>query len=346
METKIERLFSKKRVYAAIFICVLVLGYIYWNEVKSGSEGFRTLKWTRLTFWYLALALLFMTMRDLAYMVRIKLLTAKQLSWKQSLEIILLWEFASAISPGVVGGSAVAMFLLEREKIPLATGSTLIITTLILDNLFYILFIPLIFFSLPTSLLIPSNLTWLANEGMIFFWIGYAILVAISLLLAISIFISPKLIEFLVKLIFKLPYLKKKKLGRADAFITDYKIASKILRSKKIAFWIPLIGTTIWSWTARFLVLNCVLAAFIPIGFGDHLLILARQLVMWLGMLITPTPGGSGMAEVAFNELFADYVKSVGAPALGLALIWRTISYYPYLFIGTVLLPKWLRRTK
>jgi len=27
-----------------------------------------------------------------------------------------------------------------------------------------------------------------------------------------------------------------------------------------------------------------------------------------------------------------------------LAILWRVISYYPYLFIGAVILPIWLRR--
>lgn len=345
MESKIERLFSKKRVYVALFICVLVLGLIYWNEAASGTQELKSLKWTALSFFYLLLALIFMVLRDLAYMIRLRLLTEKKLGWKQCFQVILLWEFASALSPGVVGGSAVAVFLLEREKIPLPAGSTLVITTLILDNLFYILFIPIVFFSLSTTALFPPKLTWLANEGMLLFWIGYGILLLISLLLIVSIFISAKPITFLVNLIFKLPFLKKKK-ARGEEFVTEYKLASTALKAKKLSFWLPVVGATIWSWTSRFLVLNCVLAAFIPIGLGDHLLILARQLVMWLGMLISPTPGGSGMAELAFNHLFYDYVQSIGAPALALALIWRTISYYPYLLIGTVVLPKWLRRTK
>jgi uncharacterized membrane protein YbhN (UPF0104 family) len=29
-----------------------------------------------------------------------------------------------------------------------------------------------------------------------------------------------------------------------------------------------------------------------------------------------------------------------------IAVIWRLLSYYLYLFMGTVILPRWLRRTK
>ena len=35
--------------------------------------------------------------------------------------------------------------------------------------------------------------------------------------------------------------------------------------------------------------------------FGEHMLIYARQLVMWVIMLISPTPGSAGIAEFAFK---------------------------------------------
>ncbi len=51
---------------------------------------------------------------------------------------------------------------------------------------------------------------------------------------------------------------------------------------------------------------------FTPVG--DHLLIYARQLVMWIVMIISPTPGGTGIAEFAFEGF--------------LAVLWRLASYF------------------
>ena len=55
--------------------------------------------------------------RDLGYMYRIRVLTDKYLSWRKSFDVIMLWEFASALTPSVVGGSGIAIFILNREKI-------------------------------------------------------------------------------------------------------------------------------------------------------------------------------------------------------------------------------------
>jgi uncharacterized protein (TIRG00374 family) len=59
-------------------------------------------------------------------------------------------------------------------------------------------------------------------------------------------------------------------------------------------------------------------------------------------MHISPTPGGSGVAEYAFGELMATFSKSMFL-ITSLAIIWRLISYFPYLIIGSILLPKWLK---
>jgi len=60
-------------------------------------------------------------------------------------------------------------------------------------------------------------------------------------------------------------------------------------------------------------------------------------------MLVLPSPGASGFAEAVFSDYLSVFVP-VGFAAL-LALAWRMVSYYPYLFLGIFLLPPWIRRT-
>jgi hypothetical protein len=107
--------------------------------------------------------------------------------------------------------------------------------------------------------------------------------------------------------------------------------------------WLQLIGTTFGSWISRFLVINCLLAAFIKLGYFEHLLILSKQFILWLFMRMSPTPGGSGVAEYIFGELMEPLGGSM-VLMLGLAFIWRALSYYSYLIIGSFILPRWLRK--
>lgn len=115
------------------------------------------------------------------------------------------------------------------------------------------------------------------------------------------------------------------------------------MKQKPIKYWIKIFGSTILSWTARFLVVNCVLMAFLSLSAYDNLLIFTKQLVMWLVLLISPTPGGSGIAEYLFDTFLGDFLPA-GALIIVTSIIWRLISYYPYLFIGAFILPKWLAK--
>jgi uncharacterized protein (TIRG00374 family) len=63
---------------------------------------------------------------------------------------------------------------------------------------------------------------------------------------------------------------------------------------------------------------------------------------MWVILLISPTPGGTGVAEFFFPVFLGEFIgQGLSTP---LAILWRLISYYPYIFIGVLVLPVWIRR--
>ena len=71
---------------------------------------------------------LHVVVRDVAYMVRIRVLTDNFLSWRKSFQVIMIWEFASAvIPPSLGGGFAVAIYLLNKEKIELGKSISVIL---------------------------------------------------------------------------------------------------------------------------------------------------------------------------------------------------------------------------
>jgi len=338
MKTK---LLNKNKIYLAIFIGVSISVYLAYSEVNKAdfSSSWQTIEFTFNTFLYLSMAIVMMLFRDLGYVLRIRQLTEKKLNWLQSIKVILMWEFASAVSPGVVGGSAVAMFILKKEKINLGKSTAIVFTTTLLDNLFYVIAIPIIVVFIDINQLLPDTLHDYLNQ----FWVGYAILLSITLLLFISLFIHPQLIQKLIIVIFKIPFLSRFK-KKAEQTGKDIIVASKILKGKTILFWIKLMTLTILSWTSRFLVVNFILMAFVTLNFQSNVLIFAKQLVMWLILLVSPTPGGSGVAEYLFNTFLGEFLP-ISTLIVLTSIIWRLISYYPYLFIGAFILPKWLGKT-
>jgi uncharacterized membrane protein YbhN (UPF0104 family) len=76
-------------------------------------------------------------------------------------------------------------------------------------------------------------------------------------------------------------------------------------------------------------------------GFEHDLVIYGKQVIMGIIVLLMPTPGGAGIAEIIFSNFLYMYI-TVGADKL--AFVWRLLSYYPYIAIGAFLLPRWVRR--
>lgn len=347
LQRKILNLFSFRRIIIPVILGLAVIIYMIFNDLTRSDLASINWKWYSIL--YFLLAIFMMIIRDVAYMYRIRLLTGNFLSWKHSFQVIMLWEFASCVTPSVVGGSAFAIFILTKEKLGIGRSTAIVVVTAMLDELFYIVMVPVVF------LFAGYNLASVAGPeftllGMRFttmgvFIAGYSFIVFLTLIIAFGIFINPGGVKWLLMKVTSLQILKK---FREGALITGEQImiTSAELRGKPFTFWLKAFGTTLLSWTARFWVVNFLIMAFTGhISFIDNLLIYARQLIMWVIMLISPTPGGSGIAEYFFPIFLREYIAgdTVDLTTL-IALFWRILSYYPYLIIGAIVLPLWLRR--
>ena len=301
------------------------------------------INWSSSTLLWLFIALLCMVGRDFFYMWRIRLLTTGQLNWKKSFSVIMLWEFASALSPGVVGGAAVAMFILNREKIALGRSTAIVIITTMMDNLFYVMMIPITFLFINHVDLFPTHYSG-SGAIQVVFWSGYSVIAAAAVLLFLAIFVWPHLSKNILKTLFSIPFLTRWK-DSAVKTGEDIVITSAEMRKESYLNWVKVYFVTCGSWISRYLVINAILQAFLNLSLYDHALILGKQFVLWLFMLISPTPGASGIAEYAFGELLVSFSGSALLLA-GMAVIWRLISYFPYLFIGAWILPRFLNKKK
>ena len=124
----------------------------------------------------LALATLFVVGRDFGLAWRFHTIAAGDLTWRRAIRTDIMCAFTSAITPSVVGGSALAIFYLNREGITLGRATTLTLTTLFLDELFFVVFCPIIVLLVPVSNLFysPEAAGDMLFDGIrIVFWVVY-----------------------------------------------------------------------------------------------------------------------------------------------------------------------------
>ena len=310
------------------------------------SEAFATINWTWYSSLWIVIAFCMAAVRDLAYMYRIRVLVDGTLSWKSCFNVIFLWEFASALAPPILGGGfAFAIFILNAERVKMGKSIAVVLFTSFLDGLFFAIMVPLIFFIEGKhnlfSGLSAETLTQLTfgKELLVAFWIIYFVVLGYKILVAYALFINARAVKWLMIKVFSLPLLRRWKAGAKEAG-DELVIASQELKGQKLSYWLKSLTATFISWTARFLLINCLIMAFSPVVVSNFLLY-SRQVVMGILNIATPTPGGSGLAELAFQNFLGEFIPH-GLSA-SLALLWRMISYYPYLFIGAFLLPRWIR---
>lgn len=341
---QISRLFSGKRILIPILLGIGIAVYFIWRDFDY--QKLIAIRWRNTAVYWLFIAILLMMVRDVGYMIRLRILSGKKLTWRQCFEIAFLWEFASAISPGAIGGTAVAFLIMAQEKMKAGLTTAIVIVTAFLDELFYILMVPLLFLFIGREKLMPdikdnSFESFISDSDISsFFWFAYVVLAVWTLFLFVALFYRPIIIKRIILLIFRLPLLRRRK-SNAQNLARDLVLASKEFRGKSRRFWINAFGATFLSWTARFMVLNSLLMAFA--GFHEHLLVYARQLVMWVILLLPVTPGASGVAEGIFPVFIGEFLPDRNMSGI-VALVWRMLSYYPYIVIGVIILPLWLKR--
>lgn len=310
---------------------------------KSSVEMIHDHDWSDGAIWAIIGALLMLVIRDLGYMYRIRILTHNKLSWRASFDVIMLWEFASALTPSIVGGSGVAIFILNREGINLGRGTATVMVTALMDELFYILSVPILFLIVGSAALFPDSQVFQifgVNSIVGIFIIAYIIFLCLTISMVLALFLFPQGAKNIVVWLFSLRLLKRWQPG-VEKWGDELIVSSKETKGEPLSWWLKAFGATIFSWSARFLTLNFILLAFV--GGFDHFLAFGRQLIMWVILLVSPTPGSSGLAELAFNEFF-DYLLPPAFLAIA-AITWRLLTYMPYLLAGSAVLPGWLRRT-
>jgi len=333
-DANLLRQLRPSRIVLPALIGLSVVGFLFWRSYKPGDLApLLNAKWQ-----WLVVTLLVLWARDLGYIYRIRYIAERALSWRQGFGVIVVWEFASS-----AGGTAAAPVILTREGIPLGKSIAYTIVTAFLDNLYYVLMVPIV--------------VWLAGDGLYphglqsafvqtlraIFIFSYVAVTAYSALLLYALFINPRSVR---RLLVRLASTRLLRRFRRLAYRQGQEmvLASAHLRGAGAAYWWRASLSTAFVWTARYAVIGCLIAAFTPMTTGTFLFIFARNITYKVVLLLAITPGGAGIAEGAFPTFFGRFMGTAAMTSF-LVLLYRIVTYYFYLALGVAYLPGWVTRT-
>lgn len=268
---------------------------------------------------------------------KIRYLSEKQLGWMASFRVMLSWDFASSVTPSTIGGAPMATYALTKEKFVLGQSTAIILYSVLLDQLWFALAVPILVIAGFFFEVVPNNTGMVGQASMILLYIG---LLSYASLMAYGVLKNPNAIKKVVNFLFKLPFLRRWKepvMEETDNLV-EY---SHELRKKPTSFLLKAFALSTMSWLARIALPTIVVLSLLP---ADVILSVLRSLAMNLAFLIMPTPGGSGGAEGLF-AIFQGPLMDRKA-FIGLAVFaWRVISYYISIGLGMMATTWYINRS-
>lgn len=339
---KVQNSLSGTKLILPITLGLLVIIYMLWKNFSY--DDFLKLSWNYKTIFFILIAIFVYSIRHLAYSWRLRILCNDYFSWRKSVELIFIWEFASAISPTSIGGSATAMFFLAQEKLPGAKTVTVVLYTVILDTLFFLISLLILLFILGPKMIGPDLSYFNIRSGYGFsFALVFLIMSLYGSFFFYALFINTKQISKLLLFLAKRKWLKRFKDGLLHTSENIQKAALE-LKQKSAFFHLSAFTATTIAWIGKFATLPLIFYGVIQsleLNVHDFFILLARNESMFSITAFSPTPGGSGITEALFGGFFKDYIKQ--SNALIVVLIWRIITYYSYLVAGIFIIPIWIR---
>ncbi|HMN88563.1 MAG TPA: lysylphosphatidylglycerol synthase transmembrane domain-containing protein [Saprospiraceae bacterium] len=332
------------RILLPVLLGVGAVSYLLWRQFDPVE--FAAISWTTHTYLWMGIAVFLFVLWHLMYSLRLYVLSNGAFGWWKCIELIFIWEFASAVSPSAVGGSTVAFFILAQEKLPVAKTTMIVLYTIMLDGFFFIFTIPILYLLFGGTIMRPDAANIADTGGWAFYFVtAYAVMTTYSLFFYYGIFVNPGQLKRILAFFTRLPILRRYhksaiKLGN------DMIVASAELKAQRFGLHFTAALSTFIIWTLRFLILNACIVAFvdtIPLDFSTQFELYARLEMMFLIFLFSPTPGGTGIIELLFGGFLSDYIVS---PTLAtvVSLFWRLLTYYFYLLAGVIIIPNWIRK--
>lgn len=331
------------KIIVPIIIGLAVIYFLVKSQLNL--DELRAIDWSITAFTWILVSILVYSMRHVLYSYRLRVLSEGDFSWGKSIELVTILEFASAVSPTNFGGSAVAFFLLIQENISAARATAIVIYTIIADTLFFVFSFPIIYLLMGRNFFLPSAEVSTGWGGMgVTLVIVWVIMAAYGLLLLYGLFVQPKHIKRFLSFVARWPFLKKSR-DRIEKAAEDIEVSSLHIRNMSWRFHSKLIFATLLAWIVRFFTVSAILIALNPSmsqTLYDHIILLGRGESLYAITAYSPTPGGSGVAEIIFGQFYSEYI-SPGIAVIA-ALLWRVITYYPYLILGVIIIPNWIRK--
>ena len=241
--------------------------------------------------------------------------TGAKLTLKQVVNVVLSNYFLALVTPGASGGAIAQIMFMRKAGVPVAKATVVVLVRTVMSIFFLILLVPVV----------------LHNDSDIGEWMSPSVIMTVSVLFTAL----PVIVFFLMRTQYPEKWLDK--LTRRFSYNTrqncfiwyeEFKNAFKIMAKHPL----KVLRAFVESGLSLLGIYATVPAFFTGLSnFSFDLCeVMGRMILLNLVLYFSPTPGGSGVAEVGFVALFSNILPN-GVVGI-MAVMWRfAAEYLPFL---------------
>ena len=326
-------------VLLLVNLAIVASIFIYYSKT-SGLVGFKELFSQNIEYKFLIFALVACALAIVIETFRIFQLIGKstgKYKFFLSLKTHMIGRYYDCITPFSAGGQPFQIFYLHKKGLP---GDKA--TSIPLAKHFFSMFAFSIIsiFVLVSNIFVPFTNNPLILVIAILALIVNGGIVALILLLSISKRVGSIIVIKVLKLLNKMHIIKnyKKTFFKVARFVRNYQKSMKAY-SKSVFTIIFQLALSVVSYVLIYSITYFIYLAFLPLNSSiieevSLLNVVACSVICDLCACIMPLPGGSGLAEISFDNLFKRLFNLKIFPwAL---LIWRILTFFIFILVGAV----------
>ena len=326
---------NKKKYVLMFLFFVLIIFFTLFNilDHNSLSSIIDNIKKINIIYIFICLLIIFLYfLLQGIYMKSILNALKKKISLKKGMFYSIIEFYFSGITPSSTGGQPVQLYYMTKDKIPMRKGYI----TLMLNTIYFKLIILIL-----GIIVLLFKSTYLFNHSVvyiIFFILGFVVdslIVVGCFLLLFKQNIIKKILKFILKICNKFKFLSKKtKDLNITTILNKYKDELKFMSSNKKIVILNFILTFI----QRLLLFSIAYIIYKSLGFNKYSYfdLLAIQVSVQIAIEALPLPGGAGLSEKMFLDIFIT-VFGISFADIGM-LLTRTFSFYIPLLVSGIII--------
>jgi|Deesub1362A_J573_1020465.scaffolds.fasta_scaffold00017_187 hypothetical protein len=316
-----------KLMFTSISISILTLALILFLTVDRST--YEVLKSFNMLF--LFVAIIFHLLAWASWSFRIKYLSrgiGKDVTVKESFEILVPSLFVAAITPSSIGGEPLRIYMLSKKGLSYGEATAIILGGRLLDFLF------VISLALVSTLILGFSTKNVLFRNMLIIALFFVFLGLFFFILGV---VKPESIDRIFrKFSFILKRMGKDVKYYSNKLIQEMENLNKalkvLLKEGKGEIMLGILGT-VGYW-----VFDLIVPWVLLLGLGIEaslIQVMVIQLFLYIVILAPITPGSSGLAETSASVMFASLVKP---SLLGVFVVmWRFVLYYFNMLAGLVM---------